>query len=396
MSGEETTEKQSSAIIAFLQTIQEGSGSLHIAQSTLSLCQTIISTTKGLGKEGVLASLGSVKELIRDNRPTDFVINNMILYSMKVVREHGSKTKKGMGVKKCLDMIQGFSQQISDYYTNIISQAPQYINNSSVVMTHGYSRMVFQFLTGLPKTHTFTVIVAAAAPTFQGHRMAADLSKAGIHTILVSDAAVPAMISKVTSIVVGVSAVTADGGIIGDPGISTLALAAKERSLPFLALSGLYKFTPFYTSQQNFNELLDPSTVISPHTLVQCGDPLIINPKFDYVRPSHISLIVSNVENDAVAPINVYQHIKQLYSEEDYTNHSHIQQNITAYLYPAASPSPSQLSQAQPVLPKNLPPHSFEILNSLQPGGMLLPAITSTTASHPPFDEADSPSKEPS
>ena len=121
--------------------------------------------------------------------------------------------------------------------------------------------------------------MAEGFPHYEGHAMAKKLSEAGIHTTLIADSAVFAMmarankaslligswggmgsaghrrkgfgypshtISPSSQVLVGAHAVLANGGIICPSGINMVALAARKHSVPFVVLVGLHKLSPLF------------------------------------------------------------------------------------------------------------------------------------------------------
>ena len=77
------------------------------------------------------------------------------------------------------------------------------------------------------KGRKFQVIVAEAAPYYQGQQLAASLAKANIETTLITDSAIFAMMARVNKVIVGTHAILANGGLKGISGLHTAALAAK-------------------------------------------------------------------------------------------------------------------------------------------------------------------------
>ena len=78
------------------------------------------------------------------------------------------------------------------------------------------------------KGRKFQVIVAEAAPYYQGQQLAASLAKANIETTLITDSAIFAIMSRVNKVIVGTHAILANGGLKGLSGLHTAALAAKH------------------------------------------------------------------------------------------------------------------------------------------------------------------------
>lgn len=122
--------------------------------------------------------------------------------------------------------------------------AANHIHSGEVIMTMGYSQTVEQFLKSASRQRQFTVIVAESAPDFGGHRMAKVLTEARVHTILVPDTSIAALISRVSKVLVGAQLILADGGLLVAPGVRLLAEIACLHQTPTLVLAGAYKLCP--------------------------------------------------------------------------------------------------------------------------------------------------------
>lgn len=84
------------------------------------------------------------------------------------------------------------------------------------------------------------VVVAEGAPTLRGLTMAKHLMDAGIATMVIPDSCIFAMMARVNKVLVGAQAVLATGGILGQTGTRSVALAAKHHSIPFVVITGAH------------------------------------------------------------------------------------------------------------------------------------------------------------
>jgi translation initiation factor eIF-2B subunit beta len=152
------------------------------------------------------------------------------------------------------------------------------------------------------------VIVAEAAPTYEGQRMACELAALGIQTTAITDSAIYAMMARVNKarargckweahswthcqgvssnscspvlnaqVVVTAHALLADGGIMAPIGMHLVAMAAKDHAVPVVVLCGIYKLTPLFAHEPglNFNELKSPASIL-PYTdeaMLTAGEP---------------------------------------------------------------------------------------------------------------------------
>lgn len=184
-----------------------------------------------------------------------------------------------------------------------------------IILTFGTSHTVQSFLKEAAKFRKFEVIVAESAPSYSGHTMALALKELGIETTLISDSAVFAMMPSVNKVIVGTHGVMANGGLIAHTGAANIAQAAKYHSVPFVVITGLHKLCPLYAfDSDTFNEQNAPSQLLKFDELAFDGAPVpasaasaegadtdpasllnILNPAFDYVEPTLVSLFISNM-----------------------------------------------------------------------------------------------------
>lgn len=209
-------------------------------------------------------------------------------------------------------------EELESVGNNIAAQATDYIHANEVILTVGKSKTVEQFLKSAARKRSFQVIVVESSPNCSGHEMAANLTSAGIETLLVSDASVFAMMSRVNKVIIGCHAVTANGGIIARNGTRIVSACAKHYSTPVCVVTGMYKITPIFPENHaDFNLLATPDMVVpfSDFTMVD-SNVEILNPQFDYVPSSLISLLVTN--QGGSPPSYVYRLLGELYDTEDY------------------------------------------------------------------------------
>lgn len=108
------------------------------------------------------------------------------------------------------DLVQGVLQGIDELReeivqsrANIAAQALEHIHSNEIIMTLGRSETVEQFLLTAGKKRQFQVMVAEAAPECHGHILAKNLAAAGISTLLITDAAIFAMMARVNKVILG-------------------------------------------------------------------------------------------------------------------------------------------------------------------------------------------------
>lgn len=182
--------------------------------------------------------------------------------------------------------------------------------------------------------------MAEGAPQCDGHDMALALtessssSQSRIETVVISDAAIFAIMSRVHKVILPAHAVLANGGLIAPKsGSHMVALAAKQNSVPVLCCTGMFKLTPLYPHEQQntLNDFLSPSTS-SGYTAVDytqlsgtyedggiagsMAGAELINPVHDYIRPELITLYVTNV--GSFQPSYIYRLLAEYYHPDDW------------------------------------------------------------------------------
>jgi translation initiation factor eIF-2B subunit beta len=170
--------------------------------------------------------------------------------SMFAMEEVDSSYSEPFNLKgPVLEAVRTFIDDLRELHSSISQQALEHIHEHEVVLTFGRSRTVLEFFKAAARKRRFTVIVAETAPSFEGRQTALDLSREGIAATLVTDSAVFALMSRVNKVIIGVRAVLANGGLLAHSGAFLIAMAAKVHHVPLVVLSGLYKFTPLYPSE---------------------------------------------------------------------------------------------------------------------------------------------------
>jgi ribose 1,5-bisphosphate isomerase len=97
-------------------------------------------------------------------------------------------------------------------------------------------------------------LVAEGRPRFEGRALAAALAAEQIPVWLVTDAALPLLLSHATQLWLGADAVT-EAGVINKIGSFAAALAAREHSVACYALAGRRKFLPAATPALRIMEM---------------------------------------------------------------------------------------------------------------------------------------------
>ncbi|KAI8818614.1 uncharacterized protein EV422DRAFT_551228 [Fimicolochytrium jonesii] len=117
------------------------------------------------------------------------------------------------------------------------------IQDGDVILTYGRSSTVLNtLLYAHMYGRNFKVIVADGRPKLEGKEMLKSLVKAGINCGYATCTAVPMLMPEVSKVIIGASAVLANGAILSRVGTAVVCNAAKERQVPVIVLCESYKF----------------------------------------------------------------------------------------------------------------------------------------------------------
>ncbi|ENN74492.1 hypothetical protein HUJ04_011836 [Dendroctonus ponderosae] len=212
-----------------------------------------------------------------------------------------------------------YKSELESSADNIAAQAPELIHNNETILTIGMSEKVEMFLKSAAKSRKFNVVVAEAAPLCKGHDLAASLVESKIKVTVVSDAAIFAMMSRVNKVVIGTQMVLGNGGLRAQSGSHTVALCARHFAVPVFVLCHMYEFSTVSqgsVDDATFYEYASPAEIL-PLTLgPMLNDVTVINPRFDYVPPELISLLITHQGGNS--PSYVYRLLSELYHPDDY------------------------------------------------------------------------------
>jgi translation initiation factor 2B subunit (eIF-2B alpha/beta/delta family) len=116
------------------------------------------------------------------------------------------------------------------------------------------------------------VLAAESRPRLEGRALSAALAAAGLPVWLMTDAALPLLVSQARMVWIGADAVT-NRGVINKVGTFALALAAREHSVPVYAHAIRRKFLPASTAALKILEMPpaeiweDPAPGVKPRNV---------------------------------------------------------------------------------------------------------------------------------
>ena len=213
------------------------------------------------------------------------------------------------GIEEIIDELHQVDDQIAGY-------ALDHIHANEIILTHTSSATVQKFLLKAATKRKFTVIHAEAYPNDHdathttmtsavtsrteddvgSDRFQKSLTAVGITVILIPDAAVFAIMSRVNKVILGTHIVLANGGLVAAAGAKVIAKAASMHRTPVVVLSGIYKLSPLYAFDlDSLIEYGDAGKIFGYEEgdLIEKVD--VENPLFDYVPAELVDLYVTNL-----------------------------------------------------------------------------------------------------
>lgn len=125
--------------------------------------------------------------------------------------------------------------------TECAAQTARLLGPGRTVMTHSLSSTVAE-VCRLLKDGGLRMIVTESRPLNEGGRLAERLSAWQVPTLYITDAQMGLFVAQADAVLVGADSVLADGSVINKAGTSLLAMAARERGVPFYVCCESFKW----------------------------------------------------------------------------------------------------------------------------------------------------------
>jgi len=326
-------------------------GSKRCAQNTLELLRQMVGRCKWLTTAELMAGIRSVAQILIAAQPMELGVGNIIRRVLYLIREEHASLLKEMqkntagtaelnqpslqsllsGTELSVNyathikelrqhLMESLSElmgELEEVHATICESALEHIHANEMILTFGYSQSVLLFFKhAAEKKRMFTVVVAEQGATFRGHELAKALAEASIEAIVIPDSAVYAMMGRINKVIMPCCAVMANGGLITDSGGHSVALAAKELSVPVICITGMFKLCPLYPHNLDyFNILLSPGAVMDYEEMSSLQEVEVLNPAFDYVPPELLDLYITNTGGHQ--PSYIYRLLSEYYHHED-------------------------------------------------------------------------------
>jgi translation initiation factor eIF-2B subunit delta len=165
-----------------------------------------------------------------------------------------------------VESIEQFMQERLDYADQAIAHhALSKIEQGDVLLTFGNSQVISVLLeTAKEQEKDFFVWVVDSRPLWEGKELLTKLQKAGISCGYINLNALTYVMSKVTKVFLGASALMSNGSIFGRVGTACVALLAQDHKIPVLVCCETYKISNRVQLESiTYNEVGDPNSLTS-------------------------------------------------------------------------------------------------------------------------------------
>ncbi|MCD4690375.1 hypothetical protein K8S17_02840 [bacterium] len=138
--------------------------------------------------------------------------------------------------------LESFADGLKDHMDELASEGAAALPACSSVATLSSSECVAAVLGGAARSgRTISILISESRPALEGVTQASRLASLGLPVRLVSDAALPGLMTEIDLVLVGADRVSQDE-LVGKSGIYPAALAARDRGIPFLAAATEERF----------------------------------------------------------------------------------------------------------------------------------------------------------
>ncbi|KAL0251005.1 hypothetical protein GEMRC1_000219 [Eukaryota sp. GEM-RC1] len=234
-------------------------------------------------------------------------------------RKFVSRTSDEFDFQHCKSIFIDRGKQFVEHASNakeVVSKSgPTLFLDGSVILTHGYSRVVCHLLACVAQQRQISVIVTESSPMNNGYQTAEFLINNGVPVSIIADSAVASIMSKVTMVLLGADGITESGGIINQIGSCGICMIARHLGKSCYVAAESYKFTRLFPlDQDDVEQYTEHSLYDTPYredvdmeALYKLKEQKVV----DYTPPQLIDLLITDI--GILAPSAVSDELIKLY-----------------------------------------------------------------------------------
>uniref|UniRef100_A0A914YRB6 Translation initiation factor eIF2B subunit beta n=1 Tax=Panagrolaimus superbus TaxID=310955 RepID=A0A914YRB6_9BILA len=305
-----------------------------LALRILKYFSDIVTYAKYKTVDELIAILMSDGELLYSAHSSEFLIRNMLLSVLKIIREESLRQTSGMDetftqtdslnrlwflpsdvnaatdIKKIkggiLVSLGEYQMEMENSVESLASKALQEFlisEYSDIVMTYKFSKSetLKKFFSNVKTKILYSV---DDDPDAQAN--------------VISSIDILSTMRTTTRVIISAAAILPDGSCVSTAGTLSMCLAAKRHSVPVLVCASFYKLTPMFIPHlDEFNVHSSPVEILpASEALKFSNNVFIANPLFDRIPSNLITLFITPTA--VVSPSHVYRLIAECYHPEDF------------------------------------------------------------------------------
>ncbi|EMP54628.1 initiation factor 2B related protein [Marinobacter santoriniensis NKSG1] len=222
---------------------------------------------------------------LKHARPSMVVIGNAI--GKVETRLRAQPERPGEAVRSVL-------QQLEQATNGILDHALAKIPDGAVIMTHSASSVVLALFRRLAREkRPVSVICTQSSPGQEGHGLARELDELAVPVTLITDAQMALFVGRADLVITGCDCWLADHHFINKAGTRLLALAARERGVPFWVLADSFRDSPETSRTVTLEEM--------PGEELQAPEGSCITPRNIYFETVPESLVSGRISEQGVS-----------------------------------------------------------------------------------------------
>ncbi|VDK50195.1 unnamed protein product [Anisakis simplex] len=299
----------------------------------MNFMRKVVVTSKYDSVEQLIELLKCERAHLAAAEPTEFVISNVVLSVLKMIREENERAVLGsdefspydsLNVRKlwncpstgdkeigsrslrksAVAAINEFATEMETCRDNMCAQALDHICSSDVVITHALS-----------KSETLRAFFETARSSHRSFRLLS-LGDDYEHAEYLSPVDILSAMRHATRVIIAAAALLPDGSCIAPAGSLMMCLAAKRHSVPVSVCAAFYKITPCFLPDLDLMPAMGaPSEIVSFSESDSMNFVHVVNPLFDLIPSQLISLYISHTS--AISPSHIYRLIGDYYHPND-------------------------------------------------------------------------------
>eukprot|EP00461_Guttulinopsis_vulgaris_P003151 UN03152 len=160
--------------------------------------------------------------------------------------------------------IKEYLRELQCQHTDTIQAAQKHIKDGDVILTYGHSEAVVNaLLTAREAGTTVKVVVVDSLPGLEGKKLLHTLTQHGFECDYALITSLQFIISNVTKVFLGASAILSNGALLSRSGSTLVALTAKRCNKPVLVCAESFKFIHHvFLDGICYNELAKPNHIL--------------------------------------------------------------------------------------------------------------------------------------